>query len=243
MLIYVLKPIKLKCRLTQRTPNSTWKKPMQMRAIFRGYCLPLMMVGTAAAADWPTFRHDNHRSGRTLEQLPAARLVKQWIYRSPCPPQPAWAGPAKWNAYKNIRLCSMRSYDPVYHVVVSGSFLYFGSSVDDSVHCPNVEDGRERWTFTTDGPVRIAPTCVDGNVYFGSDDRHAYCIRASDSSLVWKYSPGDQSRRILNNSRLIPLWPCRTGLLIEDGTAYFAAGRFHWKPPYCYGIQSAGEEL
>ena len=196
------------------------------------------MVGAAAAADWPTFRHDNHRSGQTLEQLPAARLAARWVYRSPCPPQPAWAGPAKWDAYKNLTLRSMRNYDPVYHVTVCGSALYFGSSVDDSVHCINVADGREKWTFTTDGPVRIAPTCVGDNVYFGSDDGHAYCIRAADGGLVWKCAPADLSRRVLNNGRLIPLWPCRTGVLVADGKAYFATGMLPWKPSYLCAVDA-----
>ena len=41
------------------------------------------------AGDWPTFRHDNHRSGRTTEQVAAATLRKAWVWRSPGPPQPA----------------------------------------------------------------------------------------------------------------------------------------------------------
>lgn len=48
-----------KCRLTQRTSTGTWNKPVRMNAVSRGCCLLLVMVGAAAAADWPTFRHDN----------------------------------------------------------------------------------------------------------------------------------------------------------------------------------------
>ena len=70
-----------------------------------GVLLPL-----AWADDWPTFRHDNHRSGKTAERLAAESLGQEWVWRSPQPPQPAWAGPAKWDAYAGLRgLRSMRT--------------------------------------------------------------------------------------------------------------------------------------
>ena len=76
--------------------------------------------------DWPSFRHDSSRSATTKESLPTAELVPAWTYQSPHPPQPAWAGPAKWDAYARIRdLSSMRNYDSVFHVAVVGDSLYF----------------------------------------------------------------------------------------------------------------------
>ena len=97
-------------------------------------CLAAFAWNVALADDWPTFRHDARRSGRTAERLDAAKLREQWVWRSLHPPQPAWAGPAKWDAYKNLRgLRSMRNYDPVFHVIAVGDAVYFGSSVDDAV--------------------------------------------------------------------------------------------------------------
>jgi len=130
----------------------------------------------------------------------------------------------------------MRNYDPVFHVIVAGESVYFGSSADDSVHCLDAATGEERWTYCTDGPVRIAPTYSDGNVYFGSDDGHAYCVRASDGRLVWKFSPRGDGRLVLNNGHLIPFSPCRTGVLIKDGTAYFAASMLPWKDSYLCAV-------
>ena len=177
-----------------------------------------------AVADWPTFRHDNQRSGTTTEALPVRWLEEAWTWQSAQPPRPAWAGPAKWDAFAGIRgLRSMRNYDPVFHVSVQGKRLYFGSSVDGSVRCLDTTTVRSHWTFFTDGPVRIAPTVVDAGVYVGSDDGHAYCLDAEDGKLVWKHCPGSRQRLILNNGRLIPLWPCRTGVTVvgkpgEGGT-------------------------
>jgi len=202
----------------------------------------LIVIATGAllhADDWPTFRHDNHRSGRTADTLPAKSLQQQWVWRSAAPPQPAWAGPAKWDAYHNIKLLrSMRNYDPVFHVVVAGGSVYFGSSVDDSVHCLDAATGKEKWSYTTDAPVRIAPSFAGGKLYFGSDDGFAYCLAAGDGSLVWRYSPAPAARRILNNGRLISPWPCRTGVLVDGRTAYFATGMLPWKKSYLCAVDA-----
>ena len=120
----------------------------------------------------------------------AGSLGPAWIHRSSHPPRTAWAAPARWDAYKGIRgLRAMRSYDRAAHVVVVGKNLFFGSSVDDAVHCLDTRTGRERWVFVTDGPVRIAPTVFEGRVYFGSDDGRAYCVGAADGKLVWRSDP------------------------------------------------------
>jgi len=202
----------------------------------------LVVVATAAtvrAGDWPTFRHDNHRSGKTAERLSAPSLKRQWTWQSPHPPQPAWAGPAKWDAYANLKpLRSMRNYDPVFHPIAVGDRVYFGSSVDDSVHCLDAASGKEKWSYTTDGPVRIAPAYVNGRLYFGSDDGRAYCLRAEDGSLVWKYRPAPAGRRILNNGRMISPWPCRTGVLVAGDTAYFGAGMLPWEESYLCAVDA-----
>ena len=193
------------------------------------------LVSPLSAADWPTFRHDNGRSGVSEESIDAARLTLAWRTESPHPPNPAWAGPAKWDAYAELKgMKSMRNYDPVFHPIVVGDRLYFGSTVDDSVHCISTKDGSPVWMCTTDGPIRVAPTYFEGNIYFGSDDGHAYCVNAETGDLVWKFAPkeAEGTTRILNNGRLIPHWPCRTGVLIDGGKAYCAMGLLPWENCY-----------
>ncbi|MEE8452884.1 MAG: PQQ-binding-like beta-propeller repeat protein [Thermoguttaceae bacterium] len=203
-------------------------------------CVILMTVlGSGRADDWPTLRHDNHRSGKTAERIDAAALGCRWVWRSPQPPQPAWAGPAKWDAFKNMPgLRSMRDYDQVFHVIAAGDRVWFGSSVDDSVRCLDAADGQERWSYTTDGPVRIAPTLTGGRLYFGSDDGHAYCIDATDGSLLWKHAPAAERQRIVSNGRMISLWPCRTGVLVDGTTAHFAMGMLPWEESYLCAVDA-----
>ncbi|MEO2031132.1 MAG: PQQ-binding-like beta-propeller repeat protein [Planctomycetaceae bacterium] len=197
----------------------------------------LCTVRAGLANDWPTFRHDNSRSGYTPELFDAKSVEEAWVYGSPHPPQPAWPGPARWDSYANIRgLGSMRNYDPCFHPVIVGNRLFFGSSTDDSVRAVDVITGELLWTFTTDGPVRIAPTVAGQNVYFGSDDGCAYCVTADDGKLVWKSNRVDDTKLILNNGRFVSLSPCRTGVLVDGDVAYFAQGMLPWRNTVLYAV-------
>ena len=73
-----------------------------------GYRTPVV---AAADGAWPTYRHDNRRSGVTDERL-TLPLERTWCYTSPALPQPAWTGPAKWDAFSgNSGLQSLRNFE------------------------------------------------------------------------------------------------------------------------------------
>ena len=201
--------------------------------------IPALIATPLLAENWPTYRRDNQRSGRTAERIAAKTLQLRWVWRSAHPPQPAWAGPAKGDASNKIRgLRSMRTYDPVFHMIVVDDSLFFGSSVDDAVYNLDTKTGRRRWMFFTDGPIRIAPSYADDRIYFGSDDGHAYCIRADDATLVWKFSPTPRRRDVINNGRFISFWPCRTGVLVDKETAYFANSMLPWDESYLSAVDA-----
>jgi outer membrane protein assembly factor BamB len=203
----------------------------------------LLAAAAARAEDWPTYRHDNHRSGVTKENL-SLPLKQAWRYDSPSKPVTAWAGPAKWDAYAGMKAPRhMRDFDSVFHVTVAGGSVFFGSSADDAVHCLDAASGKTRWDFHTDGPVRLPPTVAGGNVYFGSDDGRAYCAKASDGSAVWKYRAAPSDRAVPSNGKLISLWPVRTGVLVAGGKAYFAASLFPWrKSQFCAVDAKTGKD-
>ena len=143
----------------------------------------LMGSSLSVAAEWPTYRGDARRTGYSTDAWDGVAAENVWTFQSAQRPQPAWPGPARWDSWANVRgLGAMRNYDPCFHVVVAGGRLFFGSSADDSVHCLDAGSGEEQWTFTTDGPVRIAPTIAEGRAYFGSDDGRAYCVNAVDGT-------------------------------------------------------------
>ena len=202
----------------------------------------------AQAEEWPTYMHDNARSGVTSETLDLSALRQGWVYTSPCPPRTAFGGAAPWDAYhdethvNDIVMTDMRDFDSAFFVSVIGDSVYLGSSVTDSVHCLNIHSGVQKWSYTTDGPVRFPPSYYNGKLYFGSDDGYAYCIDAGDGSFVWKYNPavadGKDVRRVANNGKLIPMWPIRTGTAIQEGNIYFAASLVPWRSSYLCSVNA-----
>ena len=181
------------------------------------------------AEDWPTYMHDNARSGVTAEHV-GAPLSEQWVYRSRQAPQPAW--PERQVNPDRV------AYDKAYHVAVAGGAVYFGSSAEDKVVCLDAATGRQRWQTLVGGPVRLAPTVWQDRVFVGCDDGRAYCLGAADGRLKWAVRGAPNDRRLLGMGRMISPWPLRTGVLVADGTAYFTAGLFPTESVYVYALRA-----
>ena len=201
----------------------------------------LTLIATTSAAsaeDWPTYAHDNRRSHSTGETL-RLPLGQAWVYESPTLPQTAWTGPAKWDAYAgNDGLQSMRNFDPAFFVTISGDRVFFGSSADNAAHCLDAGSGQENWVAFTDSAVRLPPTITGGRAYFGSDDGTAYCVDAGSGAELWRFNPAPGAELIPSNHKLVSPWPIRTGILVEDKRAYFAASLFPWEKSYLCAVDA-----
>lgn len=195
-------------------------------------------AGTAQAEDWPTYQHDNRRSGVTTERLELP-LQKAWEYIPDDYPRTAWSGPAKWDSYAGlINLKSMRDFDPVFYVTVAEGSVFFGSSIDNAVHSLDAASGRENWVVFANGPVRLPPSFCDGKLYFGCDDGCAYCIRCDSGDIVWRYEASPGGAQVPIDGRLTSLWPCRTGVLVQDSRVYFAASLLPWQETYLCALDA-----
>jgi len=184
---------------------------------------------TAYGADWPTYLHDNARSGVTQERLDPP-LAKQWVFVPKHAPEPAWPEPGKERP--RVR------FDDAYHVTAVGDSVYFGSSADHKVYCLEASTGRVRWTFFTGGPVRLPPTEEKNRLFVGSDDGFVYCLDAANGRVIWKLRGGPTARKVLGNGKMMSVWPVRTGVLVEDGVAYFCAGLFPTESVYVYAVRA-----
>ena len=97
--------------------------------------LLLFLLRGMDAADWPTYMHDNRRSGITTENLPD-RLYLHWQYSARNAPLPAWPEPAEtdyWHREANLKPRVI--YDKAFHVVSGGNKIYFASTSDDKLYC------------------------------------------------------------------------------------------------------------
>ncbi|MBM3890825.1 MAG: hypothetical protein FJ388_17075, partial [Verrucomicrobia bacterium] len=198
---------------------SAWSRPTSSLA-----AVLLAGVVLSPADDWPTYRHDNARSGITAEKL-ATPLAEAWVYQSPHAPAPAWE-PARTVPVEGILELPRVRFDDAFHVVSAGGAIFFGSTADNKVYCLDAATGRTRWTFFTGGPIRLAPTIADGRVYVGSDDGNVYCLAAADGKVVWQRQVGPGEHWLIGHGKMISLWPVRTGVMVDGGTAYYGAGLF-----------------
>jgi outer membrane protein assembly factor BamB len=219
--------------------------------------------GQMALAAWPVYRHDAQSSGVSSEELKLP-LTQVWRYRATHAPRPAWPElPARQDVFRRVlQLAPTTNFDYVYHVAVADGAVYYGSSADDTLYCLDASDGHIRWSFTTDGPVRLAPVVAGARVYAGSDDGCLYCLDAAGGCLLWKYRGGSQDPRspsgpegrgaaggpsgrwLPGNGRMMSLWPVRCGTVIDDGIVYFCAGLFPSQGSYLCAVSAdEGREL
>ncbi len=196
---------------------------------------------TKLTDDWPTYQHDQARSGITVEALQPP-LWQQWTFVPSHPPAPAWGDPQPKPVEGQLELPRVR-FDDAFHVAVVGDAVYFGSSADNCVYSLEASSGLIRWSVTMGGPVRLAPTVWQGKLYVGADDGYAYCLDASDGSLLWKFRGAPTDERVLGHGKLISLWPIRTGVLVDSGIAYFGAGIFPGEGLYLYAVGAEDGKL
>ncbi len=216
---------------------SLWNKVLSEKQIVDNFELrksrfPGIVAVRPDVTDWPTHLRDNQRTGVTDDELQFP-LRLRWVHRMRHPPRPAWPDPAHQDFWHNKGNLKARViYDRVCHVVTVGDCVYFGTSADDRVVCLDADTGQIRWQFFAEGPVRLSPTVAGEKLIFGSDDGFVYCLNANDGSLRWRIRPGPTDRRIPGNDRIMSVWPVRTGVLVEDDTAYFCAGLFPTQGAY-----------
>ena len=192
---------------------------------------------TLDAGDWPTFRGDKHRSGTTEESLqPPFQL--RWAFDSQAHPIGAWSAGERDRVIEGKLLGLRDQYDDAFHPAVVGNHVYFGSMVDHHLRCVDLKSGKTVWSFATGGPIRLAPTVDFGRVYCGSDDGRVYCLDAATGEPVWGLRAGPEEEWLLARGEMVSRWPVRTGVLVDDGVAYFGAGIFPHEDVYVYAVDA-----
>ncbi|MBI5723362.1 MAG: PQQ-binding-like beta-propeller repeat protein [Planctomycetes bacterium] len=178
--------------------------------------------------DWPTGRGTNKRTGSTTVAVPD-KPRQLWAYdlQTPYPPKkmPAVLGSIE------------TEYWPTSPVAAGGLFFYGGT--DGRMTCLDVKDGKPRWTFFAGGPVLASPTVWEGRVLFGSADGYVYALEATTGRLLWKFRAAPVERNIMIYGLLQNSWPVNSGVLVDNGVAYFAAGMVLQPRAFVFALDAA----
>jgi outer membrane protein assembly factor BamB len=151
----------------------------------------------ASEEEWPTYRHDNARSGYSKQKLADDLSFS-------------------WENQLTGRLSSL---------VVADDKVFVAQIDQHTVHALDQKDGRSVWTFTAGGRIDSPPTIWKGRVLFGSADGWVYCLRSSDGELVWRYQAAPVDRRLMAFEQLESVWPVHGSILVEGDAATFVVGR------------------
>jgi len=167
-------------------------------------------------ADWPSFR-GNNKCDVTTKAILADKCELLWQYD----PQ---------------RKFSDSFSPPTAPVAVGG--LAFLSGPDGIVRCLYGETGKLKWKAYTGGTVRIPPAIWRGRGFVGSGDGWVYCFEAKTGRLLWRFRGAPVERKIPVYDSLMSTWPAASGVLVEDGVAYAAAGIVNYDGTYLYALDA-----
>ena len=156
----------------------------------------LSAAATMTSDDWPTYRHDQGRSGTTTRPVDATVSTK-------------------WSADLGGRITSP---------VIADGNVYIAKIDAHTLHALDETTGQEKWTFTAGARIDSPPTIHRGRVVFGATDGWVYCLTNS-GDLAWRYRAAPMDRRTMAYEQLESLWPVHGSVLIHNDTVYCVAGR------------------
>jgi outer membrane protein assembly factor BamB len=169
-----------------------------------------------SSADWPTFRADNTGSATTKAAVPESATLL-WRFK---------VETANVNG----------AASPTAPVTVGG--LVFVGGHDGIVRALDTINGELQWKAYTGGAIRISPTIWKSRALVGSGDGWVYAFEAQTGRPLWRFRAAPAERKIPVYGSLLSTWPAASGVLVEDGIAYVAAGIVNYDGTYVYALDA-----
>lgn len=184
--------------LNARSPSRRLPVPADRR-LQKGPAYGKQAEASAAAdpEDWPTYRHDAARSGRTKTKVDSTLLLG-------------------WTSNLGGKLTSP---------VVAGGRVYLASTDAHTLYALDAATGEALWHATFNARIDSPPTIDRGMVLCGCRDGSVTALRATDGARAWRFVACPEERLIVSRGQLESVWPVHGSILVVGDTAYFAAGK------------------
>ena len=163
-------------------------------------------------ADWPTYRANNARTAETQAAV-AGHVKRLWTFT----PGAAFEATSP---------------------VAAGGMIFVSGS-DGIVRALDAAGGKPRWTAYTGGAVRYPPAVAGDRALVGSGDGYAYAFEAATGRLLWRFRAAPAERKIPVYDQLLSTWPVASGVLLDGGVAYLAAGINNYDGTHVYALDAA----
>jgi outer membrane protein assembly factor BamB len=166
---------------------------------------------TVDATDWPTFRANNQGTATATAPLRTkAKLLWEYVPKT--------------------------AYTP--SAPTAAGTLAFVSGSDGVIRALDVKSGKEAWTAFTGGDVRLPPTVSKGRALASSGDGWVYALDAKTGRRAWRFRAAPIERRIPIYGTLQSTWPAASGVLVDAGVAYVAAGLANYDGTHVYALDA-----
>lgn len=160
--------------------------------------------------DWPGYRRGNQRHSGTPVQT-GERVSQLWTITTP------GSRPTQ--------------------LVTAGERGFF-TGTNGCVEAIEMSSGKGVWTAFTGAAVNYPPAIADGRLFVGSSDGWVYCFEASSGRQLWRFRAAPVDRKIPAYGRLTSTWPVGSGVLVEDGVVYAAAGIASYDGTHVYALDT-----
>ncbi len=155
--------------------------------------------------EWPTYRHDAGRSGRTNTAVDAELLLG-------------------WQTPLGGKLTSP---------VIANNRVYLASTDAHTLHVLDATTGERLWQSTFDARIDSPPTIHEGLVLCGCRDGSVHALRAADGALVWRFVASPDERLIVARGQLESVWPVSGSVLVAKSLSQNLGtrrGQAHFAP-------------
>ncbi|MBM3879703.1 MAG: hypothetical protein FJ387_08285 [Verrucomicrobia bacterium] len=167
-------------------------------------------------ADWPAFRANPQRTAFSSAQVSAA-------------PQLLWT---------DSPLNRLPATAPI-----AARDLVFRGGADGVVRALVAATGQPRWTARTGGAITYPPEVADGRLFVGSSDGWLYALEARTGRTVWRFRAAPRERLIPVYGALQSTWPVASGVLVDGGVVYAAAGLANYDGTHLYALDAANGQV